>query len=124
MKKSLVIGGTIVVLCGVGLVKLKNALIEVIVLDWLEKKEIEERPEGTVSKIIFETRDEALEVLNGLLGLMTDYKVVTIADLKDLAGFTPTFKDNQYGWKDLSKTYVGMVQKGYILTLPKTIILE
>jgi hypothetical protein len=122
MKKSLIIGGIVVVVFGVGLVKLRNTLVETIMEDWLDRC----KPEGFKDPIIVGTRNEAKSVVDSLLNLITDYGVASVADLKDLTGFTATYKDNSHGWKELKTkdTRIERTRYGYVLILPKTIILE
>ena len=74
-------------------------------------------------ELIFETRSQAEEVLSNMSDLIVDYGEVNIADLKDLAGITSDFTDNKYGWVDLRGAKVVMVKDGYIIDLPRPILL-
>ena len=72
----------------------------------------------------FLKRAEAEEVLTTLISTLEKYKVVSVADLKDIAGETPTFKDNKVGWIDLKDAVVIRVREGYTIQLPKPQELE
>lgn len=76
--------------------------------------------------IIFETRNEAELVLDGMVEILnSEYKQVTVADFYDLAGRTTTFTDNKYGWTDLrGARVVGSASRGYYIDLPRCMALE
>lgn len=74
--------------------------------------------------ITLETRGEAEEVLNHLVDLTIDYGQASVSDLYDLVGITGSFTDNKYGWEDLSKASVSRTRDGYVLNLPRTMVLE
>ena len=69
--------------------------------------------------IIFETRDEAKEVLERMDELIDLYGVASVADFYDLAGVTGNYTDNMYGWTNLSSADVVRVRDGYIIKLPR-----
>ena len=74
--------------------------------------------------IILEGRGEAEEVLSCLVDLCEDYGEATVADLYDLVGMTSNFTDNKYGWDNLSQATIQRVRDGYLIGLPKTIVLD
>ena len=74
--------------------------------------------------IIFGARGEAEDVLSHLLDLTIDYNQATVADLYDLAGITSDFTDNKYGWTDLRDARVDRVRGGYMINLPKPVVLD
>ena len=71
--------------------------------------------------IIFESKGEAEAVLDRMFELIDVYKVVTVADLYDLADIThDNFMAHKYGWTDLRGVdSVRISGGGYILKLPK-----
>ena len=73
------------------------------------------------SDIIFDTRDEAEEVLTNLIDLTTEYSSASVGDLYDLAGISreANFTDEKWGWVDFSGANVRRVRDGYLLDLPK-----
>jgi len=74
--------------------------------------------------IILETRGEAEEVLSHLVDLTEDYGQATIADLYSLVGMTSAFTDDKYGWTNLSTATVSRVREGYLINLPKAILVD
>ena len=69
--------------------------------------------------IVFETRVEAEEVRRQMLDVITRYGFVTVADMYDMAGLTPPYTANSYGWVNIRTAEPVRVRDGYILRLPK-----
>lgn len=94
--------------------------------DSRRKREVttRDRANHNFDDVILETRGEAQEVLNNLADLTQDYGMATVADLYDLVGITQSFTDTKYGWTDLSRATISRVREGYLLNLPKTIVLD
>lgn len=74
--------------------------------------------------IVLESRGEAEEVLSGLVDLIEEYGMASVADLYELVGVTSNFTDNKYGWINLSNASVSRVREGYLLDLPRPILLD
>ena len=77
--------------------------------------------------IIFDDRQDALDVIKRMREQLEVYQMVSVADLKDFAGVDPKFlkyTDNKYGWTDLSTADVVHVQGGWKIDFPKAIVLE
>ena len=74
--------------------------------------------------IVLTTRGEAEDVLDRMMELIDVYKVVTVADLKDLVGVTGPYTDNKYGWTNLATAEVVRVRDGYLLKLPRAIPID
>lgn len=74
--------------------------------------------------IALTTRGEAEEVLSHLVDLCIDYGQASVSDLYDLVGITGEFTDNKYGWVDLGSASVSRARDGYLLNLPKVILLD
>jgi hypothetical protein len=83
-----------------------------------------DRSRHNFDDIILSSRGEAEEVLSHLVDLTIDYGQASVSDLYDLVGITGNFTDNKYGWVDLSRASVSRARDGYLLNLPKTIILD
>lgn len=72
--------------------------------------------------IIFETRGDAESVLDAMNDIISQYGVVSIGDLYDLADVsTDNYNVNKYGWTDISGCRAVRVRDGYILKLPKAL---
>lgn len=73
----------------------------------------------SVETIVFDTWDDANDVLGGMDDLLRRYGMVTVADFYDLAGTSGYFTDSKYGWDSLRSAEVVRVNDGYIIRLPK-----
>lgn len=91
-----------------------------------ERPSISKRARAThnFNEIILETRPEAMEVVDQMYTLLSQYEVVTVADLYELLGETGEFTDDRYGWTDLRGTDIARVREGYLLDLPRPIQLD
>ena len=70
--------------------------------------------------IIFEKND-AENIISGLIDLIDRYGQATVGDLYSLAGITPEYTVGNFGWTNLSRATVRRVRDGYILDLPAPI---
>lgn len=74
--------------------------------------------------IILDSRGEAEDVLTQLVDLTQDYGQATVADLYDLVGITSAFTDNKYGWVSLANAKVSRVREGYLIDLPRPVVID
>lgn len=90
-----------------------------------ETRDISRRARAThnFDEILIDTRHEAEEVINGLFRQLEKYGQATVADLYDLAGITPAYTDNKFGWTDLSGTDIRRTGGAYLLILPAPVTL-
>ena len=114
MKKSLIIGGTIIVIAGIGFIQLRNAFVKALIADNGKNHKYFDQP-------IFDTKEEAEEVLSSLIELIDEFGTTSVADLNNLTEINGTYKDSLYGWTDLSNIEVRTTKLGYVLSLPKAI---
>lgn len=79
------------------------------------------RQNKEMDSIIFESRDEAEQVLDTMLEIIDKYGDITIEDYYDLAGVTSNNYTNRYfGWIDLRGAYVTRERGGgYSIKLPR-----
>lgn len=71
--------------------------------------------------IVFETRPDAKEVLDGMDEIMESYDFVRVADMYDLAGLTCEHTMNNYGWDDIRSAKIVPVSGGYIIKMPRAL---
>lgn len=71
--------------------------------------------------IVFETEDEASNVLDVMLQILDIYDLVLVADLYDISGMPGSYIDIRYGWTKLNNIGITKVENGYIIDLPKPI---
>ena len=93
-------------------------------VDRSRQSEPRNRNRHIIDDIVVATRGEAEEVLSTLVDLCIDYDEATVGDLYDLVGITRHYTDNKYGWTDLRSASVTRVRDGYLINLPKTILLD
>lgn len=82
------------------------------------------RTKHTFDDIILESRGEAEEVLSSLIDIVEEYNAASVDDLYNLVGITSDFTNNKFGWYDLSNASTSRVRGGYILNLPKPVVLD
>lgn len=73
--------------------------------------------------IIFDSKADAEEVLSQMIELIDIYGQVTIIDLYDLSGLTLDYSTGNYGWRNLSTATARRIRDGYILDLPRPVLL-
>lgn len=73
---------------------------------------------------IFSSRDDAQNVFYALGNIVDEYGQASVADLYDLANMSVPGTMNNYGWYSLDDSKIRMVRDGYMLILPKPILLE
>ena len=72
----------------------------------------------TFDDIWFENRGDAEIVEDNLNAIMTEYKVVSVADLFELSNQSSDFTDNRFGWTDISNMRIIQSGGGYVLKMP------
>jgi len=73
-------------------------------------------------ELIFPTRGDAEAVLDAMNEIISQYGVVSIMDLYDLANVSmDNYAANKYGWTDISGCKVIRVRDGYVLNLPRAL---
>lgn len=86
-------------------------------------RQYDSRPQPRVQyeydDILFDTREDAREVLTSMDDIVEQYGVVTVSDYYDLVGKTARWTDNNYGWTDLRNAQIMSVSGGYTINLPK-----
>lgn len=76
------------------------------------------------NQIAFETRGDAEGVLYAMKEQIRQYTKVTIADMYELVGADCEFTDYKYGWFNLDSAYAVRTKDGYVLSLPKAVVLD
>lgn len=70
-------------------------------------------------EIVLPRRVDAEEVLDQMFEILSQYKVVTVADLYDMIGQDSNFTDRSWGWEDLRGSDITHVKGGFLLDLPR-----
>ena len=75
-------------------------------------------------EFVLSTRGEAEEVLTRMDELIATYGMASVADLVELVGEIPNYTDHKYGWTDLRHAGIKRVRDGYLIEMPKAIVIE
>lgn len=73
--------------------------------------------------IYFQTREEALMVLETMNEVVDQYDAVTLADLYEMCGMSSSYTDNKQGWTFVKNGEVRHTRNGWVLNLPPLEIL-
>ena len=93
--------------------------------DRIRDRSISSRGGYDYDDIVFETRGDAEKVLDSMNDIISQYGVVSVLDLYDLADVsTDNYAANKYGWTDISGCKAIRVRDGYILKLPRALPLN
>lgn len=77
------------------------------------------------SEIIFKNRGDAESVLFAMDDIIDQFGVVSVGDLYDISEVsTENHMVNKYGWSDIRDAKVIRVRKGYVIDLPKPMLLD
>jgi len=75
--------------------------------------------------VTFESRQDAEAVLEEMCNMLETYKEVSIGDFYDAARVSRNgFTDNNFGWTNLTGSYVTRGRGGWVLVLPKVVELK
>lgn len=77
-------------------------------------------------ELVYETRADAEDVLNGMSEIIDNYGFVTVADLYDISGLPGAYyTDSIIGWKgSIKESTIKKVGIGYVIDLPKPEVLK
>lgn len=76
------------------------------------------------SGVILQSREQGLEVIDQLSELIETYGTATVNDFYAMVGLSSEFTNVKYGWKSLAQAQVRHIREGYLLDMPKPIVLE
>lgn len=82
------------------------------------------RAQHDFDTIYFDSGGEAEVVLSALVDLTIDYGRATVADFYDLVGISPAHTDYKYGWENLGGANTYRAREGYVIRLPRPILLD
>ena len=77
-------------------------------------------------ELVYGTRADAEDVLNGMSEIIDKYGFVTVADLYDISGLPGAYyTDSKIGWKgSIKEPTIRKVRDGYVIDLPKPEVLK
>ena len=74
--------------------------------------------------LCFTVREDAEEVLDSLVEMIQEYDMAAVSDLYSLAGLPSDHTKEQYGWYNLAEAKIEPTREGYLLRLPKPVVLD
>ena len=78
------------------------------------------RARGSFDEIVIDTMQGGEEVIDRMNDVISQWEVVTVADLYTLTGFKAEHTDSKWGWTDLRGASVSRTRTGgYLLNLPQ-----
>lgn len=77
------------------------------------------RASNDFDDLVFQTRAEALEVLDQMNDVIEKYGVVTQADVYEMAELSPQPIDHKWGWSDLTGARVMKIREGHLIQIPR-----
>jgi hypothetical protein len=72
----------------------------------------------TVEDIIVVSREDAEVVVERMIDIVSQYEVVSLADLYELLGLPSSHVDNKWGWTHLPNTRIDQVRQGWKIAFP------
>lgn len=89
------------------------------------EREVRKSNIGSIGEdIIFNTRQDALDVLNQMFQHIDDYDLVTVKELYNFSGLDSDYTKEKYGWESLDGADAVRVPEGWGLKLPKPKIID
>lgn len=86
--------------------------------------ELTNENECDVKGIIFDSRWKVKKIIKQMKDILDTYGVVSVADLCDLIGVIGSNSDNKWGWVILEDVKPVKVEEGYLLKLPKAVLIK
>lgn len=81
------------------------------------------RSQGNYQDLIIPTQQQAEFILANMYDTFNRYRVVTVADLYEMANITPAPSDSAYGWLSLDGARITKDRNGYRLEFPRPSII-
>lgn len=82
------------------------------------------RKRSNYEDIYLGTRAEANEVLELMVEMIEEYGVVSVSDLYEMVGIESSYVDNNWGWENLSRAEIRLTREGFLLDLPRPIVIR
>lgn len=83
------------------------------------------RARHSFDELVLDNRQGAEEVIDRMMDILSQWEVVSVADLYALVGFETNHTDFKWGWTDLSGAGVDRTRNGgYLLNLPQPKVLN
>ena len=74
--------------------------------------------------VILDSRVEAEEVLEVLNEYIDEFGMVSLLEFYESVGKTSNYTDSKYGWFDLKSASISRTRDGYLIKLPRPVLLD
>lgn len=74
--------------------------------------------------VILDSRVEAEEVLEVLNEYIDEFGMVSLLEFYESVGKTSNYTDSKYGWFDLRSASISRTREGYLIKLPRPVLLD
>lgn len=92
--------------------------------DRRESREPRAKTRFDFEDLIFESRGEAELVREQMGDMIEQYGMVTVSDMYDMADLTAPYTGNRYGWTSIRSAEVVRTRDGYIIKLPRAMVID
>lgn len=91
-----------------------------------DRDKVEQRPRSRniVEDLIFDSRGDAEIVLSNMIHRIEEYEVASVRDLYGYADLPSDFTKERYGWSNLDEATITRVREGYLLKLPRPVVID
>lgn len=76
------------------------------------------------SDIVFNSKGDAVQALVYMYKLISEFGVVRVSDLYDMMGMDTDYADYRHGWSNIDSARIEEVKNGYIIRMPKALLLD
>lgn len=79
-----------------------------------------------VEDVLFEHKSQAQEILGDLIARCQEYDSVSVNDFYVMAGLETDYTKRKYGWyeKDLDRVEIIRIREGWLIKMPRPVILD
>jgi len=79
----------------------------------------------TFDEVSFSVRRDAEAVLEQLVTLVDQYGIATVGDFYELVGMdSDNYTNGKYGWYNLSDAVIAPTRRGFVIGLPRVVLLD
>lgn len=75
-------------------------------------------------RFIFPDRGDAEAVLDGLQVLIDEYGMASVTEFYELMGEDWEFTEQKWGWYNIATSSVSRISQGYVINLPRPVVLD
>lgn len=74
--------------------------------------------------IVYHSKGDAVQALASMYELLSEFGIVRVSDLYHASGLNAEYSDHRHGWFNISSARIEEVKNGYIIRMPKALLLD